>query len=158
MATPCRVGRPLRITTRRNNSRLPSRSGLAIGALPIALRSDKDRCSSDARVAQLVEHMTENHGVGGSIPSPGTICRPPLTSTTARESLWFNTYTFADFRGRDLASGVLEGIFEGFLQNCGKRCPHATHCNRTNAREQREKTTSSATSVASICWNRQMAS
>ena len=26
----------------------------------------------DARVAQLVEHMTENHGVGGSIPSPGT--------------------------------------------------------------------------------------
>lgn len=26
----------------------------------------------DARVAQLVEHVTENHGVGGSIPSPGT--------------------------------------------------------------------------------------
>lgn len=26
-----------------------------------------------ARVAQLVEHVTENHGVGGSIPSPGTI-------------------------------------------------------------------------------------
>jgi hypothetical protein len=30
-------------------------------------------CNGDARVAQLVEHMTENHGVGGSIPSPGTI-------------------------------------------------------------------------------------
>lgn len=27
----------------------------------------------DARVAQLVEHVTENHGVGGSTPSPGTI-------------------------------------------------------------------------------------
>ena len=25
-----------------------------------------------AWVAQLVEHMTENHGVGGSIPPPGT--------------------------------------------------------------------------------------
>lgn len=30
------------------------------------------KCQGDARVAQLVEHMTENHGVGGSIPSPGT--------------------------------------------------------------------------------------
>ena len=28
---------------------------------------------NDARVAQLVEHVTENHGVGGSTPSPGTI-------------------------------------------------------------------------------------
>ena len=27
---------------------------------------------TQARVAQLVEHVTENHGVGGSIPSPGT--------------------------------------------------------------------------------------
>ena len=26
-----------------------------------------------AEVAQLVEHVTENHGVGGSIPSLGTI-------------------------------------------------------------------------------------
>ena len=26
-----------------------------------------------AQVAQLVEHVTENHGVGGSIPSLGTI-------------------------------------------------------------------------------------
>ena len=25
-----------------------------------------------AEVAQLVEHVTENHGVGGSIPSLGT--------------------------------------------------------------------------------------
>jgi hypothetical protein len=27
--------------------------------------------ASDAQVAQLVEHMTENHGVGGSIPARG---------------------------------------------------------------------------------------
>lgn len=27
----------------------------------------------DAQVAQLVEHVTENHGVGGSIPPLGTI-------------------------------------------------------------------------------------
>jgi hypothetical protein len=30
------------------------------------------RGSANARVAQLVEHVTENHGVGGSIPPPGT--------------------------------------------------------------------------------------
>ena len=28
---------------------------------------------SGAKVAQLVEHVTENHGVGGSIPPLGTI-------------------------------------------------------------------------------------
>jgi hypothetical protein len=28
--------------------------------------------ASSAQVAQLVEHVTENHGVGGSIPSLGT--------------------------------------------------------------------------------------
>ena len=37
------------------------------------------RCVSTARgaqVAQLVEHVTENHGVGGSIPPLGTIPSP----------------------------------------------------------------------------------
>ncbi len=29
--------------------------------------------TSSAEVAQLVEHVTENHGVGGSIPPLGTI-------------------------------------------------------------------------------------
>ncbi len=29
--------------------------------------------AASAQVAQLVEHMTENHGVGGSIPPLGTI-------------------------------------------------------------------------------------
>jgi hypothetical protein len=28
--------------------------------------------ATDAQVAQLVEHVTENHGVGGSIPPLGT--------------------------------------------------------------------------------------
>ncbi len=31
---------------------------------------------ADARVAQLVEHATENRSVGGSTPSPGTILFP----------------------------------------------------------------------------------
>ena len=35
-----------------------------------------------AWVAQLVEHMTENHGVGGSIPPPGTTF-PPAVDTGA---------------------------------------------------------------------------
>ena len=52
---------------------LPSAPGFAIGALPSARRSVQDRRRSDARVAQLVEHTTENRGVGGSIPPPGTI-------------------------------------------------------------------------------------
>jgi hypothetical protein len=30
-----------------------------------------------AQVAQLVEHVTENHGVGGSIPPLGTITSSP---------------------------------------------------------------------------------
>ena len=51
---------------------LPSRIGFAIGAAPIAGRP-RTPAFSDARVAQLVEHVTENHGVGGSIPSLGTI-------------------------------------------------------------------------------------
>jgi hypothetical protein len=32
-----------------------------------------DGLSAAAQVAQLVEHVTENHGVGGSIPPLGTI-------------------------------------------------------------------------------------
>ncbi len=38
-------------------------------------RRGRPQCpgSSVAQVAQLVEHMTENHGVGGSIPPLGTI-------------------------------------------------------------------------------------
>jgi hypothetical protein len=32
----------------------------------------------DAQVAQLVEHVTENHGVGGSIPPLGTNLFSPL--------------------------------------------------------------------------------
>jgi hypothetical protein len=36
-------------------------------------RCAADRSGCDAQVAQLVEHVTENHGVGGSIPPLGTI-------------------------------------------------------------------------------------
>lgn len=35
----------------------------------------------DAWVAQLVEHVTENHGVGGSIPSPGTTFHTDIADT-----------------------------------------------------------------------------
>ena len=34
-----------------------------------------------AQVAQLVEHVTENHGVGGSIPPLGTNINPTLWYT-----------------------------------------------------------------------------
>ena len=43
-----------------------------------ALRGARD-VPRDAQVAQLVEHVTENHGVGGSIPPLGTI--PPKAMT-----------------------------------------------------------------------------
>jgi hypothetical protein len=39
------------------------------GISAISLRPDRH----GAQVAQLVEHVTENHGVGGSIPPLGTI-------------------------------------------------------------------------------------
>ena len=35
------------------------------------------RADFGAQVAQLVEHVTENHGVGGSIPPLGTTKRSP---------------------------------------------------------------------------------
>jgi hypothetical protein len=38
---------------------------------PVALPRSRIRRSA-AQVAQLVEHVTENHGVGGSIPPLGT--------------------------------------------------------------------------------------
>ena len=91
---PC-LGRPS-IRSRRKtidragrefDSGLPTPLRFAIGALPTARRSFNDRRRSAARVAQLVEHMTENHGVGGSIPSPGTSCRhiaPKKLSPTHR--------------------------------------------------------------------------
>ena len=42
-----------------------------LGSAP--LRTDRPVRDRWAQVAQLVEHVTENHGVGGSIPSLGTI-------------------------------------------------------------------------------------
>ena len=38
-----------------------------------------------AQVAQLVEHVTENHGVGGSIPPLGTTISRKLTLLLPRE-------------------------------------------------------------------------
>ena len=40
-----------------------------VGVLPYTWHPDRD----GAQVAQLVEHATENRGVGGSIPPLGTI-------------------------------------------------------------------------------------
>jgi hypothetical protein len=37
--------------------------------------------AAHAQVAQLVEHVTENHGVGGSIPPLGTSINPASTDT-----------------------------------------------------------------------------
>jgi hypothetical protein len=54
---------------------LPSASRFAIGPQPNddrAVSNSAKSFSINAWVAQLVEHVTENHGVGGSIPSPGT--------------------------------------------------------------------------------------
>lgn len=68
---PYPAPKPIRMTRTKSDSRLPRSPGFAIGALHIA-HGPAGHARSDARVAQLVEHMTENHGVGGSIPSPGT--------------------------------------------------------------------------------------
>ena len=47
--------------------------GPSTGGAGLTKTSHKTPKNGNAWVAQLVEHVTENHGVGGSIPSPGTI-------------------------------------------------------------------------------------
>ena len=63
--------------------------------------------SDDARVAQLVEHATENRSVGGSTPSPGTtllkMIRKPGTAAlfphcyfpTMRKIAWYEDMRLA---------------------------------------------------------------
>ena len=48
-----------------------------------------------ARVAQLVEHATENRSVGGSIPPPGTILSP-MTAPLTPLILFFRVHHFMD--------------------------------------------------------------
>ena len=75
-----------------------------------------DRRRSDARVAQLVEHMTENHGVGGSIPSPGTIAPSTgvlLLPDRSILSLYFSNLYSGRVREAPLASAKFGGISEG---------------------------------------------
>ena len=52
-----------------------------------------------AQVAQLVEHVTENHGVGGSIPPLGTIHKSKeilnRTKTTSKTELSHNLMSMA---------------------------------------------------------------
>jgi hypothetical protein len=46
------------------------------GAKAISITAElrcEAKAEAQAQVAQLVEHVTENHGVGGSIPPLGTI-------------------------------------------------------------------------------------
>ena len=47
---------------------VPGQASINPGALLLA-----SHLRAGAQVAQLVEHVTENHGVGGSIPPLGTI-------------------------------------------------------------------------------------
>ena len=57
-------------------------------ALPIAAprqQADRPR-EARARVAQLVEHATENRSVGGSTPSPGTILSSALSRSIIVDS------------------------------------------------------------------------
>jgi hypothetical protein len=41
--------------------------------LQVSRDAARDMVKAKAQVAQLVEHVTENHGVAGSIPALGTI-------------------------------------------------------------------------------------
>ena len=45
-----------------------------------------------AQVAQLVEHVTENHGVGGSIPPLGTIVACPDDEAFAELERFIRTH------------------------------------------------------------------
>src|SRR5712692_8579890 len=74
-AAPCRSGKPF--WTGRNRASIRRRSPLASGS-PAA----------GAQVAQLVEHVTENHGVGGSIPPLGTIRNSSMILVTYCPISW----------------------------------------------------------------------
>ena len=43
---------------------------------------------ANGRIAQLVEHMIENHGVVGSTPTPPTFCRARLGGALALGTAW----------------------------------------------------------------------
>ena len=66
------AGRPGRPRQARTESLLPTPRPFAIGAPSYRRTAVKGRVRVPARVAQLVEHATENRSVGGSTPSPGT--------------------------------------------------------------------------------------
>jgi hypothetical protein len=55
----------------------PGRQGRLLDRLGPSLYNARRRANlrfaAGAQVAQLVEHVTENHGVGGSIPPLGTM-------------------------------------------------------------------------------------
>ena len=51
-------------------TKIPFRTGWTASGTGLYRRASQ---GFRAQVAQLVEHVTENHGVGGSIPSLGTI-------------------------------------------------------------------------------------
>ena len=69
---------PKRVMRQRRSSAASSRQivcALALtwtGPAPAPINRCPRRTGRDAQVAQLVEHVTENHGVGGSIPPLGT--------------------------------------------------------------------------------------
>lgn len=57
---------------------------------------------AQAQVAQLVEHVTENHGVAGSIPALGTIPPFAIVSNVRRaledsgfEHVWFSRILYS---------------------------------------------------------------
>jgi hypothetical protein len=72
-----------------------------------------------AQVAQLVEHVTENHGVGGSIPPLGTT--PPFATVRNRSPTTDQTNDFkglspqsiVDDRNLPLAISTYVGIAVG---------------------------------------------
>jgi hypothetical protein len=59
------------------------------------------RLRANAQVAQLVEHVTENHGVGGSIPPLGTThpCQATCQDRTARLLRRKHDYAIRAFAG-----------------------------------------------------------
>ena len=66
----------------RHRKALASRARLHYKSGP---RAGRD-AALPAQVAQLVEHVTENHGVGGSIPPLGTTKQPPKNGLQQEES------------------------------------------------------------------------
>ncbi len=101
----------------------PLRHRRASHRLPI----NTDRCTDDARVAQLVEQRIENPRVGGSNPSPGTIASQSTeksAKSSSRRSKNSVCYTNVLHNGEANSLVTVENHYTNEVRSCYTKVLH----------------------------------